>query len=77
MTDKIALLRIDAVIAKVGLSRSTIYRKIKDDQFPKPRKLDGVAVWFQPEIEAYILAFIAGEEWNPNMGQNMGHKLAA
>lgn len=77
MADDIALLRIDGVIAKVGLSRATIYRKVKANQFPKPRKLDGVAVWFQPEIDAYILAFVTGEEWNPNMGQNMGRKLAA
>lgn len=77
MSNNIALLRIDAVIAKVGLSRTTIYRKIKADSFPKPRKLDGSAVWFQPEIDAYIIDFVDGKTWKPNMGQNMGQESQA
>ena len=47
--------RRPAVEAKTGLSRSTIYEKIKDGTFPKPVKLGPRAVgWFDSEIDAWL-----------------------
>ena len=41
--------------AKTGLSRSTIYEKIKDGTFPKPVKLGPRAGgWFDSEIDAWL-----------------------
>ena len=35
------LIRINEVMAKTGLARSTIYKKVKDDpSFPRPIKMD-------------------------------------
>ena len=43
------------VEAKTGLSRSTIYEKMKNGTFPKPVKLGPRAVgWLEIEIDAWI-----------------------
>ena len=51
----IKLYRLADVIGIVGLSRSTIYKKIKEGSFPAPVKL-GVkpSVWKSSDIEAWI-----------------------
>lgn len=47
--------RRPAVEAKTGLSRSTIYEKIKNGTFPKPIKLGPRAVgWLETEIDAWL-----------------------
>jgi prophage regulatory protein len=39
-----------------GLSRSTIYRLISEDQFPPPVSLGGNSVaWIEHELEQWIL----------------------
>ena len=77
MADEIALLPLKEVKQKVGISTATIYRMMARGEFPKPRKIGTKSLWFQPEIDAFILAVAAGNAWSPNMGQNMGHDLAA
>ncbi len=51
-----SVLRIPDVIAKTGLSRSTIYVRIKNDQtFPKPISLGDRAIGFlESEINDWI-----------------------
>ena len=45
------ILRLPAVKARTGLSRSTIYLRISDGRFPKPISLGGRAVgWIDAEI---------------------------
>lgn len=47
-------LRLPAVKAKTGYSRSTIYQKIGEGKFPRPVRLDpdGRAVgWFEDQID--------------------------
>lgn len=52
-TDRI--LKLPAVTATVGLSRSTIYEKMAAGKFPRPVKLGDVAVgWRESEIQAWI-----------------------
>jgi prophage regulatory protein len=49
------LLRLPDVMAKTGLGRSTIYRRITDGTFPNARKLgEGAVRWKQTEIDAWI-----------------------
>lgn len=50
------ILRLPAVKARTGLSRSTIYQRIADGTgFPKPVNLGARAVgWVESEISAWI-----------------------
>ncbi len=49
------VVRLPDVLARVGLSRSTLWRLIKAGQFPKPIKLGGRAVgWIEEEIDEWI-----------------------
>lgn len=60
MTYKI--LRLPAVKANCGLSRSTIYLRISQGLWPKPISLGGRAVgWPSHEVAAINLARIAGK----------------
>jgi prophage regulatory protein len=49
------LLRLPEVMCRVGLKRSTIYKRMSEGRFPKSRSL-GVkcAVWVESEISAWI-----------------------
>jgi prophage regulatory protein len=53
------ILRLPAVRARVGLSRSTIYQRISDGTFPKPVNLGARAVgWLEDEISLWLAARI-------------------
>ncbi len=50
-----AILRLPAVKARTGLSRSTIYLRISQRRFPKPVSLGGRAVgWVEEELNAWL-----------------------
>ncbi len=50
-----AILRLPAVIARTGLSRSTIYLRISNDDFPAPISLGGRAVgWVESDIDDWL-----------------------
>jgi prophage regulatory protein len=49
------IVRLDGVRFQTGLTKSTIYDKIKEGTFPKPLKLGARAVgWLQSDINAWI-----------------------
>jgi prophage regulatory protein len=49
------ILRLPAVKAKTGLSRSTIYLRVAQGTFPKPVGLGGRAVgWLDAEIQDWL-----------------------
>lgn len=49
------LLRIKAVSKRTGMSRSSIYEKVKQGKFPKPIKLGPkTSAWIQQEIDKHI-----------------------
>ena len=51
----ISILRLPAVKARTGLSRSTIYLRISEGNFPKPISLGGRAVgWVESDIQAWL-----------------------
>jgi prophage regulatory protein len=50
------ILRLPAVKASTGLSRSTIYLRVAEGTFPKPVSLGGRAVgWLEAEIQDWLL----------------------
>jgi len=50
-----AILRLPAVKARTGLSRSTIYLRVSEDSFPKPVSLGGRAVgWVESEVQQWL-----------------------
>ena len=49
------ILRLPAVKARTGLSRSTIYLRISDGSFPASISLGGRAVgWIEAEIQGWL-----------------------
>ena len=49
------ILRLPAVKARTGLSRSTIYQRIVEGTFPKAVSLGGRAVgWVEAEIQEWL-----------------------
>jgi prophage regulatory protein len=54
------ILRLPAVKARTGLSRSTIYQRIQHGEFPPPYSLGGRSVgWLESEISGWIAEKIA------------------
>ena len=57
-----SFIRITRVIELTSLSKSTIYRLIKKDKFPKPitlRGMENVRLFVKDEVEDWILEEIA------------------
>ncbi len=49
------VLRMREVMQRIGLSRSTIYKLMENDDFPKPMKLGSQAIgWRDGDIENWI-----------------------
>lgn len=49
------ILRLPAVRARTGLSRSTIYLRVAEGTFPKPVSLGARAVgWIESEIQQWL-----------------------
>lgn len=50
-----SIIRLPKVKAKTGLSRSTIYAKVRDGTFPKSVQLGARAVgWLELEVDGWI-----------------------
>jgi len=50
------LLRLPEVIARVGLSRASIYRLIQQSDFPAPKRIGAASRWREDEVSAWIYA---------------------
>lgn len=48
------LLRMPAVIERVGIKKTVIYERMKAGTFPKPIKLGSASVWLDSVIQAWI-----------------------
>lgn len=49
------LIRLKEVMHRVGLGRSTIYRRMDEGKFPKPHSLGSYAVaWLEADIDSWI-----------------------
>lgn len=50
-----SILRLPAVMANIGLSRSSIYLRVAEGTFPKPVSLGARAVgWLRSDIEEWL-----------------------
>ena len=55
-TSGVKLLRLEAVLNRVAYKRSSIYHKIKEDKFPKPRiQRRGFTAWHESDIDLYLI----------------------
>lgn len=55
-----AILKLPSVIARTGLSRSSIYKRVSEGTFPQPISLGIRSVgWVEAEIEEYLVRQIA------------------
>jgi prophage regulatory protein len=53
------ILRLPAVKARTGLSRSTIYQRVREGTFPRPVNLGKRAVgWIEAEISAHMAELV-------------------
>lgn len=51
----IRMIKLHAVISKVGLSKPTIYSRIREGKFPRPVKLGPKSVaWVEYEIDSWL-----------------------
>ncbi len=48
------LLRDTQVAQLVGVSRGTVWNRVRAGKFPKPIKWEGVTVWKRAEIEKFV-----------------------
>ena len=52
---QVRFLRLPEVLARTGLSRSTIYVRLDQGRFPRPVSLGGRAVgWIEAEVDKWI-----------------------
>jgi prophage regulatory protein len=64
MRDPERIVRLKTVLARTGLSRSTIYRKIAEGTFPAQLKISTNGTgWHESEIKRWITDPIS---WRPN-----------
>ncbi len=53
------IIRLKEVMSRTGLARSTVYKYISEEKFPKPVGLGGRRVgWVEEEVEEWIQARI-------------------
>lgn len=57
-------LRVDDLKKKLGMSKSTIYRMIERESFPKPYKTPGggMSIWLESEVEEWMRVAVAQTE---------------
>ncbi|NJB92142.1 helix-turn-helix transcriptional regulator [Xanthomonas arboricola] len=53
------LLRLRDVLERVGMSKSTLYSRIRDKTFPQPLHLGTSSVWVESEVTDWINQQIA------------------
>jgi len=59
------VLRLPEVIRQTGLSRSSIYLRIANNEFPAPISLGGRAVgWLQQDIDEWVVEKIEASRVN-------------
>ena len=61
-TNEKTLLRMKHLTEKLSLSKSTIWLCVRNNEFPKPNKINGVSVWKKDAIDQWINENINKEE---------------
>ncbi|WP_374556687.1 helix-turn-helix transcriptional regulator [Aquitalea pelogenes] len=65
------LIKIETVMERLEMSESTIRRRIKAGQFPRPRHNGRASRWIEHEVDEWIKCFAEGRPWHPD-----NHKAA-
>lgn len=52
MTDR--FIRIEDVMQRTTMARSTVYKRMSDGEFPRNRKIGRTAVWSEKEVSEFI-----------------------
>jgi prophage regulatory protein len=60
-----SLIRIEEVERRVQMSRTEIYRLIREGQFPRNIKRGARVLWVEQEIDAYVEALIKRRDGTP------------
>jgi prophage regulatory protein len=55
-------LNFKQVSDRIGLSRSPLYRRIREGTFPKPVKLGAMSRWVESEIDAWMAAQVIARD---------------
>ncbi len=53
------LLRLPEVLKRVGLSKSTVYARVRQGAFPKQVHMGTLSAWVETEVEAWIARQVA------------------
>ncbi len=57
MAEPTQLIDLHTIISRTGMSRMTLYRRMKTGEFPKPIKLgERINRWKEADLEAWITA---------------------
>ena len=48
------ILRLPAVLARVPVSKSKLYKLMNEGAFPRPVRLGGVAVWRADDVDEWL-----------------------
>ncbi len=55
LPETIRLIRLTEVLRICGMSRSTLYKNIKERQFPEPLRISARSVaWLQSEVQEWV-----------------------
>ncbi len=72
MTDRTTFLRLSAVKARTGLSRTTIYRRMESGTFPRSIQISsGLVGWNEADIDSWVadpMGWRAGAAPEPHEG---------
>ena len=61
----LTLLRLGDVLARVPLSKATIYRSIKAGRFPAPTHVGSSALWVEHEVTEWIRSQVSARDSIP------------
>ncbi len=74
----IRFLRLPEVMARTGLSRSTIYVRLAEGRFPQPVALGGRAVgWIEAEVDEWVRERIAESRFEGERAGERGEAARA
>lgn len=65
-------LNFKQVSDRIGISRSPLYRRIREGAFPKPVKLGAMSRWVESEIDAWMEAQVTARDVSPLHGDARG-----
>ncbi len=72
------IIRLDEVLNKIGLGRSTVYDRIKEGTFPQQVNLGARAVgWLEHEIDEWLMLCIANRDASNEKGNPSKYMMVA